>query len=341
MKKLAPPLILTVVLAIATVGFFLAVRLTPVVASSQAVSVDALLTALLVIAAAIFALVMGFFIYSLVAFRRRPGDTQDAGGSKGNNTLEMVWTVIPLVIVLGIGVYSTNVLVANTAPPSGEQELEVKVTAFQWAWKFEYPQFGLTSGELVLPVDRPVLLLLTSTDVNHSFFVPEFRIKMDALPGIENKLRVTPTKLGAYQVLCTEMCGTGHAAMTAPLKVVDAAAFEQWVKAQPSTLTAQAGPQLTGPEAGRQISQQTGCIACHSIDGSKLVGPTWQGLAGSDVTLADGSIVAADDAYLKESITAPAATIVQGYANLMPGAYAQQLTEQQISDIVEYIKTLK
>ncbi len=344
MRKWGPPLLLTAVLTIVTVGFFLAVRLTPAAATQQAATNDRLLTLLLVVAAIIFGLVVGFFVYSLIAFRRRPGDLKDAGGSKGNYRLEALWTLIPLVVIFAIGVYSTNVLIVNSAPPSGEPELEVKVTGFQWAWTYEYPQFGIISGQLVLPVGRPVLFRLYATDVIHSFFIPEFRVKMDAIPGIENTVRATPTEIGDYRVLCAEVCGTGHAYMASPARVVDAATFEEWVKAQPAAPAAggeAAVEAKTGPEAGQQYAQQYGCIACHSLDGAQLVGPTWKGLYGSTVTHEDGSTTIADEEYLKEAIVNPAARIVKGYANVMPANYDELLTEQQIADIIEYIKTIR
>jgi len=196
---------------------------------------------------------------------------------------------------------------------------------------------GITSTDLVLPLNKQALLHLSSTDVIHSFWVPEFRVKQDALPGGENfirDLRVTATLAGDYKVRCAELCGLQHAYMESPVRVLAQADYDAWVSAN-SIIS-------DNPvERGQQWAQQFGCQACHSIDGSPLVGPTWKGVYGHTVTLSDGTTVTVDDAYLTESIRDPGAKLVQGFADIMPHDIAQNMTDEQVQDVIEFIKTLK
>ena len=215
--------------------------------------------------------------------------------------------------------------------------MEVKVIGSQWSWRFEYPQYGITSAELRVPVDKQVLLKLTSTDVIHSFWVPEFRVKQDAVPGdnMIKDLRITPTLIGDYKVRCAELCGRQHAYMESPVIVKSEADFQAWVTEQTAL--------PKEPEArGERWARQFACLACHSVDGSPLVGPTWKGLFGKQETLTDGTAVTVDETYLLESIVNPNLKITQGFQpGLMPQTFADTLTPDQINDIVAYIKTLK
>ena len=216
------------------------------------------------------------------------------------------------------------------------QAMTINVTARQFAFAFEYPEYGIASTELYLPVDKQVLLNMTSTDVIHSFWVPEFRIKQDIVPGITTEYRITPTEEGSYQVRCAELCGASHAYMLAPVQVVSRSEFESWVGER--QVEAQAAAQT--PEGrGEALAVQNACTACHSLDGSAGQGPTWKGLYGSDVDLADGTTVTADDAFLKESILEPQAKIVAGYETVLMPPY--QFTDEQIADIIAYLQTLK
>jgi cytochrome c oxidase subunit 2 len=259
-----------------------------VLASQQGRPIDALLRLLFSIAAVIFSLVISFLIYSVIAFRRQPGDLEDARPIYGNVPLEIAWTVIPLIIVLWVGGYGASALLDITRQPS-EEELVVEVTGFQFAWSFDYPDFGFMSMELVLPVNRPVLFRIRSIDVIHSFWIPEFRIKTDAIPGVLNETRITPTEVGDYIAYCSELCGTRHAYMTAPVRVVEEPIFQEWVREQQEA--AQAARAIV--EEGKRYAQQFGCLGCHSTDGRPLAGPTFQGLFGSYTTFEDGTATAA------------------------------------------------
>jgi cytochrome c oxidase subunit 2 len=186
-------------------------------------------------------------------------------------------------------------------------------------------------------VDRQALLSMTSRDVIHSFWVPEFRVKQDVLPGenLVKQLRVTPNKIGSYQVMCAELCGGAHAYMNSPVMVVSQAEFETWLSEQVNSV--EADPAKRG-EKWATIN----CVSCHSLDGTKVVGPTWKGVYGSQVELEDGTTVTVDDAYLLSSILDPNAQIHKGYpANVMPATYGELLSEAQIQDILAFIQTVK
>jgi cytochrome c oxidase subunit II len=309
--------------------------LMPVPASAQAVPIDWLWDLQVKIIAFLFALIVVPMIYSLLFFRRRKGDTTDAVHIEGNTNLEIAWTVVPLIIVLGLAyIGAENLAETRRADPNA---MEVRVTGFQWGWRFEYPDFGITSNELYLPVNRQVVLKMTSTDVLHSFWVPEFRVKQDLVPGRVTELRITPTLIGdTYKVRCAEMCGTSHAYMESPVIVVESVNFDAWV-AEQQVLAEAAGQTPEG--RGQALVAANGCVACHSLDGAAGIGPTWFQLAGSEVPLSGGGTVIADDDFLAESILQPQAKIVAGFeAQQMP---AYSFTDEQVADIIAYIKTLR
>jgi cytochrome c oxidase subunit 2 len=335
MKHLAiAALLVVIVTALLIVGLNY-VQLLPVQASLQAQPIDRLFRLEFQVIAFLFSLIVVFMVYSVVVFRRKKGDMEDAAHIEGNSRLEVIWTVIPLVTVLAFG-YLGGQSLADTLR-ADPQALDINVIGSQWSWRFEYPDTGIVSTDLMMPVNKQALLHISSTDVIHSFWVPEFRLKQDALPGGQNfvrDLRVTPDRIGNYKVRCAELCGLQHAYMEAPVKVLSQTDYDAWVAAQ----TAQSNDPVA---RGQKYAKQFGCASCHSIDGSRIVGPTWKGLFGSTVTMESGSTVTADEAYLTESIRNPAAQIVQGFPNVMPASIGQQLTDEQISDIIAYIKTLK
>ena len=218
-----------VLVAIITVLVFLGLSNAPILpqlASAEGGEVDWLFGLHLRVIAFLFALIVVLTLYSVVVFRRKPGDTSDGVHIYGNAKLEIVWTVIPLITVLYFGVLGAQQLQDITA--QAPDELVVNVTSQQFAWSFEYPDYGITSAELHLPTGRTVLLRLQSRDVIHSFWVPEFRIKQDAVPGMTTELRITPTEVGSYKVSCAELCGTGHYSMLAPVNVMELDDFEAW-----------------------------------------------------------------------------------------------------------------
>ena len=326
--------ILVIVVAILAYVGMMAVGLMPVEASAQSVPIDRLWDLELATISFLAALILVPLTYSLFVFRRRKGDTGDGKHDEGNTKLEITWTIIPLLIVT-VYAYLGAYTLGETRTPD-PNALVVTVTAHQWDWSFDYPE-GFTSNELHLPINRQVLFKMSSLDVIHSFWVPEFRIKQDILPGRVTELRLTPIVLGDFKVRCAELCGTSHAYMERPVVVTSQADYDAWVKQQAAAAAALIAK--GGPEAGKVFVAQNGCGGCHSIDGSKLTGPTWRGLFGSQVQLSDGQTVTANEAYVTESIKDPNAKIVAGFpANVMPQF---TLTDQQIQSIVAYIETLK
>src|SRR5574341_1133074 len=306
-----------------------AAHLMPVEASAQAVTIDQMLNLELMFMSFFFALIVVPLTYSLIVFRRRKGDTSDAEHMEGNTKLEITWTLIPLVIVTAFA-YAGAVNLAETRRVD-PNAIVVKVTGIQWSWKFEYPAYGVTTDVLHLPVDKQVLLQMTSLDVIHSFWVPEFRVKQDLVPGRITELRITPTREGNYKVRCAELCGTSHAFMEKPVIISAQGDFDAWM-AEQVKLAEQAAATPEG--RGQALVAANGCAACHSINGTQGIGPTWLGVFGSQVHLSDGSTVTADDAYLKESIKSPQAKIVAGFENQLMPTYG--FTDEQIADIVAY-----
>ena len=310
------------------------IGLLPTQASAQAVSIDQLFGIYTWGIAFLFSIIIVPLLYSLVVFRRKKGETGEGAHIEGNSTLEVAWTLLPLMAVLYLGFLGAQSLAeVRRIDPTA---MQVKVIAGQWYWQFQYPDFGFASSDLYLPVGTQVDLQMTSNDVIHSFFVPEFRLKQDILPGRSVDLRITPTRIGKYKVSCAQLCGANHAYMVANVVVVSTADFQAWAARQ--LATASQNPVLHG----QQLVQQFGCPVCHSVDGSKKVGPTWQHLYQSSVNLTDGTKVIADEKYLSNSIINPNLQIVAGFQpNVMPQTFGQTLDASQIQAILAYIESLK
>ena len=238
--------------------------------------------------------------------------------------------------------------VALTTPP--KDAMDVYVTGKQWMWKFAYPDGPNGLDVLRVPATRPVRLLLTSRDVIHGFFVPAFRLKQDALPGRYTQTWFTATAPGIYPVYCSQYCGTSHSRMRAAIEVMDPDAFDRWRERERRGRvldrdTALGAPDSRPPESdliakGRDLAASTGCLKCHSIDGTPHIGPTWRDLYLRTERLADGTEVLADEAYLTESMMDPRAKQVAGFALVMP-PYAGKLEAPETAALVEYIKSLR
>jgi len=326
---------LTVVLTVLTYLVLQAVGLLPVAASVQAGPVDRMVQMQLWMISFLFSLIVVFILYSIIVFRRRKGERGDGAYFKGSTGLEVLWTLFPLATVIYLSFVGAQAL--GEVRQADPDAMEINVISFQWGWIFEYPQQGIQSNILYMPVNQQALLRLTSRDVIHSFWVPEFRVKQDALPGenLVKDLRITPTEIGEYQVMCAEMCGGAHAYMTAPVRVVTQADFDAWLASESGAAD------LPPTERGQRLAEGSGCLACHSLDGTRLAGPTWQGLADSEVRLQSGETVIADDEYLHEAIVNPNSQIAEGFAPIMPDIYGDTLSEEQIMDIVEFIKSVQ
>jgi cytochrome c oxidase subunit 2 len=329
--------VLVAVVALIAVIALLAVPKFPQ-ASTQALVVDWLMDLHYGVIGFLFALVMVFMLYSLFVFRRKPGEEGDGDHFEGNTKLEITWTVVPLITVLIFGVIGAYTLQEVTA--AQEDEMTVNVTAFSFGWQFDYPDLGIEKATtLNLPVNQPVLFKLRSLDqdVIHNFYVAEFRVKQDLVPGVPTQLRVTPNVEGAYKLRCNELCGTGHTNMLAPVNVLNANDFTAWVAEQKAAVSPEALAEL-----GAELHVSQGCIACHNVSGDAGgVGPTWKGLFNSERQFTDGTSQVADEEYLRSSILNSNAAIVAGYAPVMPQNYADVLSDQQLDALVEYIKTLQ
>jgi cytochrome c oxidase subunit 2 len=208
-------------------------------ASEEADWIDLVFWFTTVICIVIFSLVAAVTVYSVAKFRVRPDDDSDGPPIHGHTGLEIVWTAIPTALVTGIAVISTVALAQNESIP--KDRLTVDVTARQFAWRFKYPQYGnIESSSLYLPKGRTTELRLSALEVLHSFWVPEFRQKQDAVPGETTHLAITPTKTGEYSVICTELCGLGHSLMRTKAIVMERPAFERWTRQQRRRATASA-----------------------------------------------------------------------------------------------------
>lgn len=314
-------------------------KLMPVGASAQAIPIDRMWEIQLVAMAFLFALIGVPMVYSVFAFRRRKGETGEGQHFEGHTGLEIAWSSIPLFVVI-VFAYLGAVNLSDTLrrDPSA---MVVKVTGIQWSWKFEYPadpETGIVvfSDELHLPVGKQVLLRMTSTDVIHSFWVPEFRVKQDLVPGRFTELTITPTLEGNYKVSCAELCGTSHAFMIKPVVIESQEDYEAYLA---GLLDEAIEAQKTPEGQGRLLVGANGCVACHTLNGAVGIGPTWFGLFGSEVELASGAVVIADEAFITESIKNPQAQIVAGFETQQMPNYG--FTDEQIAAIVAYIKTIK
>jgi cytochrome c oxidase subunit II len=219
-----------VVASVIGVAICLLIDWFPADASGAADQIDTVYDVLLICSVPVFVLVMTIAIYSVIRFRAKPGDMRDGPSIHGNTRLEVVWVTVPFLMVTALAIYAWIVL--EDIEAKQPNELVVNVTAQQFTWTFEYPSEEVNSTELVLPLDRPVDFRIRTRDVIHSFWVPEFRLKSDAVPGLTTKIRLKPDRLGRYQVVCAELCGIGHATMRQNVRVIPEGEFDGWLDEQ-------------------------------------------------------------------------------------------------------------
>jgi cytochrome c oxidase subunit 2 len=289
--------------------------------STQAHKVDDVYWFVTVICMAIFALVAGVSVYAVWKFRAGPDDMDDGSPIHGHTGLEVVWTAVPAALVTAISVYSGVVLTQMEEIPKDHRI--VQVSGQQFTWSFQYPEAKVTSGQLTLPVNQPVELKLNARDVIHSFWVPEWRVKKDAVPGIETNVIVTPTKVGTFTVICTELCGLGHAAMRAKAVVMTQQGFDAWLSLQ-KRLAAQGGS-----AQGKTLFTQQ-CGTCHRLADAGTTGEV-----GPDL---DKVLPGKSADFIRESIVNPNAEIAPGYRpGVMPQDFKDKLSSQQLDSLVEYL----
>jgi cytochrome c oxidase subunit 2 len=371
-------------LAIAVIGIVIGIPIAllipwfPANGSKQAANVRTLYDVLLIVSVPVFVIVETVVVFSVWKFRMRPGEEKKDGPPiHGNTRLEIVWTAVPAIMLVSLATYAYTVLRSNEDSQKGE--ITVNVTERQFAFEFSYPGLdgkNVASSQLYLAKDQPYVFKLRSLDVIHSFFVPQFSQKIDAVPGITTTLRVTPTRIGTYPAECTELCGAGHSLMRSTVRVVTPAAFQAWISAQPanapppigspppaaaqpgvpgagsssaastSSPSAAASPSsssasASATSAGKAVfTGSAGCGTCHTLAAAGTSGAVGPNL---------GTAIVADakkrglplKAFILESITKPNAYLSPGFqAGIMPQTFAQTLTTAQLQALVNFIASV-
>jgi cytochrome c oxidase subunit 2 len=295
--------------------------------------VDGVFLFIFIIALFFFIVTQGALIYFAFRYRRKdPLEEAQTPQITGNRTLEIIWVVIPSILLLAIFAYGYVVFRDIRTPPPGATE--VKVTAKQWLYVFNYPDGRSEINEVHVQLGKPVKFIMTSTDVIHGFYLPEFRVKQDIVPGSYNYLWVEPDRTGSFDIFCTQYCGTGHSTMRATMVVLSHEDYEHWSRSEEKPGT------MTPVKKGEEVVEHSGCLACHSRDGTIKVGPSFKGLFGKTVILSDGKSVVADENYIKESIIDPGAKIVKGFQPVMP-SFKGIIKDDDISSMIDYLKTVK
>ena len=302
-------------------------NLFPTQASTLAGRVDNLYFFMLAVTLFFSVLVATLVVVLAVRYRRRKAD--DVGANiHGSTALEVIWTAIPLLIAMVMFVWGTSVYFALAKPPA--ETMEVYIIGKRWMWKAQHLTGHREINQLHVPVGTPVKLLISSEDVIHSYYIPAFRQKMDAVPGKTTTMWFEASKAGTYQLFCAEYCGTQHSGMIGKVVAMEPREYQQWL--------AGGAPAGTLTSTGEQQFATLGCVTCHNPDG-KGRGPSLVGVFGKPQQMANGSTVIADESYLRESILNPQAKMVQGYAPLMP-TYQGQISEDGLASLLAYIKSL-
>ena len=307
--------------------------LLPAAHSTTAAATDSLYMFIVWMSVFLFVLIVGAAGYFTWKYRRREGDEQKLSAATFHSTaLEVFWSVGPLIVCIGLFHVGVKQYMDNRVAPG--DAMEVRVRAQKWSWEFEYPN-GKIDSDLTVPVNKPVKLIMTSKDVIHSFFVPDYRIKQDAVPGRYSTVWFQATQEGEDQVFCTEYCGKDHSMMLAKVKVVSEAKYREFIDFDDTK-----GKPLA--EIGADRYKKKACSGCHSLDGSVQPGggPSFKGLYGKKESLTNGSTATVDDAYIRESILNPNAKIVTGFQPVMP-TFQGSLKDREIEGIIEFIKAQK
>lgn len=275
-----------------------------------------------------FVVVVGAMIYFAIKYKRK-SDTERTSPIDHSFRLEVAWSIVPSVLLVWLFYLGLKGFANSQTAPNGAYE--IKVTGSMWSWSFSYPN-GEITDELYIPVNKPIKLVMTSTDVIHAFFVPEFRVKQDVVPGMYSSLWFTATTVGSTAVECAEYCGDGHSLM---LNTVHVMPEDEFKKYYDNGFEDPAHP--LAPEVRGEKKYKSKCAVCHSVDGSPNTGPTFQGLFGRTEKLEDGSSVEVTENYVRKSILDPQSQIVAGFPKTMP-VFAGQLSERDIEGIIAFLK---
>lgn len=298
----------------------------PASASNHALGVDLLYIFLVAISAAMTLAIFATIAVFGVKYRRRPGVV--AHQIHGSLLLEIAWSVLPMGLFILIFGWSAVIYFHARTPPKDASE--IYVVGKQWMWKIQHPEGPREINELHVPIGKDIKLVMTSQDVIHSFFIPEFRVKQDVLPGRYTTLWFRATELGTFHLFCAQYCGTEHSGMIGQVVVMSPSDYQAWVSGGP----------VSGSLAqnGQALFQSLGCSTCHRIDVQGR-GPNLTGVFGKPVLLEDGRTVVADENYVRESILVPAAKVVSGFKPVMP-SFQGQVTDEQLNSLVAYVKSL-
>jgi cytochrome c oxidase subunit 2 len=295
-------------------------------ASNFAAPIDRMFDGMLVLCGAVSLGVFVVMFWFCIKYRRG-SDANREGRDSQKLGLEIAWTLIPFVLFVGIFAWSIDLWTKLRTPPA--EAMPIYVVAKQWMWKVQHANGRREIDSLHVPLGVPIRLIMTSEDVIHSFYIPDFRVKQDVVPGRYTALWFTATRLGRFPLFCSEYCGTDHAAMTGTVIVVSPDDYRQWLKASTA---------LAPATQGRQLFVQLGCSGCHDPQSGIRV-PDLRGLYQSRVKLVDGATVIADDRYLHDAILLPASHPVAGYAPIMP-VYQSRIDEEDVLALIAYIKSL-
>ena len=314
----------------------------PEQASTLAGRVDALYFFLVGVSLFFSLLIFVAVIYLAIKYHHRAGEEHAPGLVNDNLALEITWTVVPLALTMVMFAWGASVYFSMSRPP--DNSLEIFVVGRQWMWKFQHPDGQREINELHVPLGQPVKLIIASEDVIHSFYVPVFRVKQDAVPGRYTTVWFEATKTGRFHMFCAEYCGTQHSGMIGRIVVLEPVQYAGWLTGGEATAvgtaTAATLPRAEGSVAdrGRRLFDQLGCIACHLPD-RQGIGPVLTGVFGSQVRLQDGRTTLADESYVRESILQPQAKITAGFQTQMP-SFQGRVNEEELMQLMAYIKSL-
>jgi len=341
----------------------------PLKSAQEAEYSDHSFVILLKLSAPVFVFVVTVLAYSLFKFRASSDNSLEPGNQiTGNTWFSGVWLFITLALNIIVVIHPGLTGLASFQGNRGNPDLVVEANGVQWRWQITYPAQGvkIIGGDdidapdapaMVLPVNKRIHFKVSANDstesgqtpgnVLHSFWIPAFRDKIDAVPGSPTDMYITPNEIASYspigenfnlRVQCAELCGTNHSTMAMPVKIVSQEDFDAWIKAQVAATANASGDPVA---KGAALYNSATCSNCHTIDGSKRIGPTWKGLFGKEETLADNETVTVDEAYIHESIVTPSAKIVKGYPDMMTKTFGKDLSEENIANLIAYIKSLK
>ena len=299
----------------------------PQQASVQAGQVDAVYFFLLAVTAFFSLLIAGLIVLFAIKYRRRH-DEEVGAAIHGSLALEMLWTIIPLGIVMVMFGWGAKVFFDLYRAPAGA--MEIFVVGKQWMWKIQHADGQREINELHVPIGRPVKLIMGSEDVIHSFYIPAFRVKADVIPGRYNTMWFQATRPGRYHLFCAEYCGTKHSGMIGSVIAMEPADYQAWLSG--------GGAEDSPVQAGEKLFASLACNTCH-LQGSQGRGPVLTNLFGGKVELQGGGAVVADEAYLRESIMNPQAKIVAGFQPVMP-TFQGLVSEEQLLQLIAYVRSL-